>query len=415
MRVLKVTQTYYPFLETGGPPVKVRALARALGKRGHHVSVVTADLGLTEEKAKAAGCVRSQWGWQGSADGLEAVYLRSLVSFRRLTVNPVAKRFFQQAMGECDVVHIYGLYDLLGPAAGQAARVAGVPYVLEPLGMTRPIDRSFRRKRLWHRWYGKKLFEGAAIIIATSEIEQQDLAEAGYGNGKVRLRFNGVDPTEFAAMPPRGNFRAKWKIENEAPVILFLSRIIPRKGADLLIESFAEMNGSGERLVIAGPEGEPGTVGQLKELARKRGVAERVVFTGPLYEKEKAEALADADVFALPSSYENFANAAAEAVACGVPVIVTDRCGIGPLVDGKAGVVIRRNQPELTRALRNLIEDDGLRARLRAGCSDVARALAWDKLAEEMERHYSEVMAEQTSEAKTRTRGDSSAAVGAHA
>ena len=394
MRILKITQAYYPFLETGGPAVKVRALARALQHRGHRVNVVTADLGLTQKMAREAGCVPGPWGWQGAEEGVESVYLRSLANYRRLTVNPGAKSFFRQELGQYDVVHIYGLYDLLGPAAGRAARLAGVPYVLEPLGMTRPIDRSFRIKRLWLRMFGRALYEGAARIIATSEMEQQELLEDGYSNRKVRLRFNGIDIAEFAAMPPRGSFRAKWKIGSGERIVLFLSRIIPRKGADLLIEAFATVNGGRGRLVIAGPEGEPGYVGKLKELARNRGVAERVIFTGPLYASEKTAALGDADVFALPSSYENFANVAAEAVACGVPVIVTDRCGIGSLVDQKAGVVIRRDGAELARALRELLEDESLRARLRAGCGEVAQALSWEKLAEQMERHYVEVVAE---------------------
>lgn len=394
MRILKITQAYYPFLETGGPAVKVRALARALQHRGHRVTVLTADLGLTQARAREAGCVPGRWGWQGTDGGVESVYLRSLASYRRLTVNPGARSFLRQELGQYDVVHIYGLYDLLGPAAGRAARLAGVPYVLEPLGMTRPIDRSFRIKRLWHWLFGKTLYEGAARIIATSEMEQQELLEDGHSKEKVRLRFNGIDLVEFAAMPPRGSFRAKWKIGNGERIVLFLSRIIPRKGADLLIEAFATVNGGRGRLVIAGPEGEPGYVGKLKELARRRGVEGRVIFTGPLYEREKTAALMDADVFALPSSYENFANAAAEAVACGVPVIVTDRCGIGPLVDQKAGVVIRRNGVELSRALREMMEDENLHARLSAGCGEVAQALSWEKLAEQMERHYIEVVAE---------------------
>jgi len=369
-------------------------LAHALAARGHVVTVVAADLGLTPATAQESGCGPGRWGWQGGKNGVEVVYLRSQASYRRLTVNLGARSYFRHAVPSFDIAHIYGLYDLLGPAAGRAARTAGVPYVLEPLGMTRPIDRSIRSKRAWMRWSGKKLYQGAARIMATSEMERRELLEDGYPEGKVRLRWNGVSREEFAEGPPRGSFRAKWKIADGERMVLFLSRMIPRKGADLLIEAFAALNGGGGRLVIAGPEGETGYAAQLQELAEKRGVAGQVIFTGPLYGREKQAALGDADVFALPSSYENFANVAAEAVACGVPVIVTERCGIGLLVDRKAGVVIRRDTGELTRALQELLGDEALRNRLRAGCSEVARTLAWEKLAEEMEQHYLEVLAE---------------------
>jgi len=394
MRVLKITQSYYPFLDAGGPPTKVRALAHALAERGHELTVAAADLGLAPDVAQEMGCVPGRWGWEGKENRVDVVYLSSQASYRRLTVNLGAGSYFRQAISAFDIAHIYGLYDLLGPAAGRAARAGGVPYVLEPLGMTRPIDRSFRCKRVWMRWYGRKLYEEAARIIATSEMEQQELLEDGYPQGKVRLRWNGISKEEAVGGPPRGSFRAKWKIADGERVVLFLSRVIPRKGADLLIEAFAALNGGGGRLVIAGPEGESGYTAQLKKLAAKRGVAERVIFAGPLYGAEKQAAFRDADVFALPSSYENFANVAAEAVGSGVPVIVTERCGIGTLVDGKAGVVIRRDAGELTRALKELLEDEALRTRLRAGCAEVAGALGWERLAAEMEAHYLEVLAE---------------------
>ncbi len=393
MRVLKITQSYYPFLDAGGPATKVRALAQALAARGHQVTVVAADLGLTPRQAHDVGCARGPWGWEARTGRVEVVYLKSLARYRRLTVHLAAGRFFRRAVPGFDIAHIYGLYDLLGPSAGWAARAAGIPYVLEPLGMTRPMDRSFRRKRAWMWWYGRKLYAGAARIIATSEMEQQELLDDGYPQAKVRLRWNGVSREESAAALP-GSFRAKWRIGHAERVVLFLSRVIPRKGADLLIEAFAALNGGGGRLVIAGPEGESGYTAQLKQLAEQRGVAGRVIFAGPLYGAEKQAALADADVFALPSSYENFANVVAEAVASGVPVIVTERCGIGPLVAGKAGVVIRREAGELTRALQELLENQALRTRLRAGCAEVAGALGWDKLAAEMEAHYLQALAE---------------------
>ena len=102
--------------------------------------------------------------------------------------------------------------------------------------------------------------------------------------------------------------------------------------------------------------------------------------------------LADADVFALPSRYENFANAAAEAIACGVPVIVTDRCGIRSLVEGQAGLVIAPKVEPLAAALRQLLSDKLLYARLKEGCNRVASRLRWDCLAKQMEACYGEVL-----------------------
>src|SRR2546422_4559419 len=193
--------------------------------------------------------------------------------------------------------------------------------------MTRPIDRGFWLKRLWHVLLGNRVLQGASLLIATSEQEQRELITAGFPPERVRVRYNGLDLEEFRQLPPRGSFRRRWQIEPNEPLILFFGRLIPRKGADLLLEAFATAFSHTGRLVIAGPEGEPGYLQTLAKKARALGIDRRVAFTGPLYGADKNAALADADIFALPSRYENFANAAAEAMACGTPVIVTESCG----------------------------------------------------------------------------------------
>ena len=164
--------------------------------------------------------------------------------------------------------------------------------------------------------------------------------EAGVPQAKIAIRHNGIDNDLRSITHARGRFRSQWGISKDEPLILFLSRLIPRKGADLLIEAFAQASPISGRLVIAGPEGESGYRAQLEACARKSGVGARVLFTGPVYDEEKSSLLADADIFVLPSRYENFANVAAEAIAYGVPVIITPFCGIRSLVDGRAGLVV---------------------------------------------------------------------------
>ena len=136
MRILNVTETYAPFLEFGGPPVKVRALSEGLARRGHQVTVLTADWGLerrlqsTEEKNSAE---RSPFGWRRRENGVEAVYLPTWLHYRMVSWNPAVKRFCRAWMEKFDVVHIFGLYDLLGPAAAAACRARAMPYVIEPI------------------------------------------------------------------------------------------------------------------------------------------------------------------------------------------------------------------------------------------------------------------------------------------
>jgi len=393
VRILNVAQTYFPYMAEGGRPVKVRILSRKLAQRGHHVTVLTAQLGPAEWPTMGAAVEKTPDGWRTVDEGVEAIYLPSWWRYRALTVNPHVIGFSRSALRRFDLVHFYGLYDLLGPAVSHFCWRRNVPYVIEPMGMYRPIDRNLRLKALWHGTIGKSFLRGAAMMIATSEMEQQELLESGVPAGRIALRYNGIDPASCTSLPPRGGFRAGHGISRDEPLILFLGRLIPRKGADILIEAFARACPESGRLVIAGPEGEPGYRAHLAKRARDCGVEARVLFTGPVYDLEKKALLADADLFALPSRYENFANAPAEAIACGIPAIITDACGLRSLVEGQAGLVIAPEMEPLVDALRKLIQDKALYARMQQGCRRVADQLSWDRLAGQMESCYAKVLA----------------------
>jgi glycosyltransferase involved in cell wall biosynthesis len=393
MRVLKAVQSYFPFQDQGGPVVKVRALAHALAKRGHEITVLTADLGLGKLHGFQIPFERCKWGYCAEENGVKAVYLSTIAHYRALTVNPGVIGFCRESLGRFDLVHFYGLYDLLGPSVSYFCRNRGVPYVVEPMGMFRPIDRSFRLKKAWHRSFGNSFWKHAAQIVTTSELEYEELLADGLPAEKLVIRYNGIDQGLASSLPLRGEFRKRWSIGPTEPVVLFLGRIIPRKGADLLIDAFAKACPESGRLVIAGPEGEPGYLETLAKKAVEAGIPRRVLFTGPLYDQAKAEVLADSDIFVLPSRYENFANSVAEAVACDIPVIITDSCGIRSLVDGQAGLVIAREPEALAEAIRKLISDRSLYSKLREGCRAVTAQLGWDHLSEQMEGYYAMAMA----------------------
>ena len=394
MRLLNVAQTYYPYLAEGGRPTKVRILSRKLAERGHDVTVLTANLGSADWVRIVEPAEKTAMGLRMTEDNVVAIYLPTLARYRTLTINPRVLRFCKESLKSFDVVHFYGLYDLLGPSVSHFCRHLGIPYFIEPMGMYRPIDRNFQMKRIWHRSIGGVFWRNARKIIATSEMEEQELIDDGTPPQKIVVRYNGIDARNSAEAPARGSFRARRDIPENESLIFFLSRLIPRKGADILIEAFALACPSSGRLVIAGPEGEPGYRAYLEKCAADSGIATRVIFTGPLYDEEKKAAFAEADLFVLPSRYENFANVAAEAIAHGVPVIVTPYCGIRSLVEeGQAGLVVVPKKQPLAEALHRLLHDDILRSRLKEGCCVVTEKLSWGRLAGQMENYYDEATA----------------------
>lgn len=388
MRILKVTETYAPFLEHGGPPVKVRALAEGLARRGHQVTVLTADWGIAARR-DLDGLARSQWGWSRVRDGVEAIYLPTWLRYRFVTWHPALGRFCRERLRAFDVVHIYGLYDLLGPRVAATCRVLNVPYVLEPIGMFLPIVRSLWLKRMYHKVLGRRMILGTRAVIATSGQEIIELAAGGIAQDSILLRRNGIEPP--AVLPQRGSFRQQFGISPTAKLVLFLGRLVSKKSPEMLMRAFAllpaQIAGSQLWLVFAGPD-EDGMTSRLENLASQLGVAARVGCVGPLFGSVKWAAYRDADVFVLPSQNENFGNAAAEAVAAGTPVILTDTCGISPFLADKAALVVPHAEDALADALARLLSDAGLHQRLVAGCAAVLPELSWNQPIAEMEALY---------------------------
>jgi glycosyltransferase involved in cell wall biosynthesis len=135
---------------------------------------------------------------------------------------------------------------------------------------------------------------------------------------------------------------------------------------------------------------------QLEQMASQLDVRTRIQFAGPLFGGNKWAAYRDADVFVLPSQNENFGNTAAEAVAAGTPVIVTEQCGIAPLLANEAGLVVRHDSAALSEALAQMLGTGETRARLEAGCAKVTSRLGWDEPVREMETLYGRLASQLT-------------------
>jgi glycosyltransferase involved in cell wall biosynthesis len=394
MRILSVTETYDPFLEFGGPPVKVRALAEGFARNGHSVRVLTADWGLGErcaEPLEKDTVERSPFGWRRREHGVEAIYLPTWLHYRQVSWNPAAKRYCRAQLEHFDVAHIFGLYDLLGPAVAAACRKRTIPYVVEPIGMFLPMVRNLWLKRIYHRLWGTPMLHGASAVVATSEQEIEELTAGGIPRAKIVMRRNGVEAP--ASWPERGVFRKKLRIPAEAKVVLFLGRLSTKKSPDLLLRAFAKVKKQHEgmplRLVFAGPD-EGGVKAQLEQTSVRLDAGQEVQFAGPVFGPDKWAAYRDADVFVLPSQNENFGNTAAESVASGTPVIVTEQCGIAPLLASEAGLVVKHEVGNVAEALSRILTDEELRRHLQTGCAKVTLNLGWEEPVHEMQRLYAE-------------------------
>ena len=372
MKILQVTVRYYPELQFGGPPQKIHALSCGLARRGHRVRVAT--LHSTQRSSRSV-----------EHEGIEVHYLPWVG--RGMWQAPLGMDTLATAMRKSDVVHCYGLYNLLCPSAAFLAHRVARPFVLEPQGMYVPRARSLTAKRLYHRLFTHWMIRHAGKVIATSPGEAEELAEL-VESRRLILRRNGIDLEPFQNLPTADGFRAAHGVAEGERVILYVGRISPIKNLKQLVRAFHDVSLERTRLVLVGPALEASYARDLARLVAELELDGRVVLAGPLYGEEKLSALAAADLFVLPSLSESYGNAAAEAVAAGVPVLLTDACGIAPQIDGRAGLAVPVGVSSLATGMRTLLEDEEQRDCLTRCRDQVLGELSWDDPLAQTERMY---------------------------
>ena len=383
MRVLKVTRCFYPAVEYGGPIGKMLAIGRGLIQRGHSVTVYASNLLNPGEKMSNETLTRE-------VDNIQVVYLNSLFNYHWDPFTPAVFGLCRKELKKFDIIHIYGYRDLLSTFVSHCARKWGIPYIFEPMGMFIAIVRSHVKKRVYDFLFGRRLVAGAERIIVTSEQEHQELLICGVRKEKLFLRRNGIDLSEFENLPAKGNFRKQYGLDKKAPLVLYLGRIAWKKSIDLLIRAIEDLEGV--ELAVVGPDDGDGYLEKLVRVVEARKLKEKVIFTGPLYNQQKFQAFVDADLFVLPSQNENFGNAVAEAAACRIPVIVTNRCGIASYVKDRVGLVVKPDEGEIRGAIHRLLVDKQLREKFIQNTAQVKKELSWDEPIEELERLYKDIV-----------------------
>jgi glycosyltransferase involved in cell wall biosynthesis len=265
-----------------------------------------------------------------------------------------------------DVVHIHALFSYASLPAAYFARRCGVPYVVRPLGVLNRWGMEQRRpglKKLSFRFIERRILRHAALVHFTSEQERAEAMELGIDVRSIVIP-NPL-PVEPASVTP-GRFRARYPQLKGRKILLFLSRFDRKKGLDLLIDAFAQVRAASPdvALVLAG-SGDPDLTTELRAQAKRLSVASDVIWTGFLQGCDKWNAMADADLFVLPSYSENFGIAVAEAMAAGLPVVISDQVAIHKEVaEAQAGTVVACDSGELSRALLRMLSDSSLRTEM---------------------------------------------------
>jgi glycosyltransferase involved in cell wall biosynthesis len=305
-------------------------------------------------------------------------------------------RWLEKHLREYDLLHIHSIFCYASTVAAYYGRRFRVPYLIRPLGVldVYPLRRG-RWKKFAYLWLlERENLHSAAAFHFTSEVERD--ASCVLNSPAARYVIpNGV-PSDLWARPEGGDdFRSQYPSVGDQQIILFLGRLHPKKGLDLLVPAISCLAKKRQDfvLVIAG-SGDESYQKLLRQQLKTHQINERTLMIGFVEGNQKIALLRNADVFVLPSYQENFGIAAAEAMAAALPVIISDQVQIhGEVAAANAGLVVPCKVEPLVEAINQLLDNPSLCKRMGAdGRRLVKERYTWDKVAQKLVERYSEIL-----------------------
>ena len=371
----------------GGPSKIVLELSEALRARGLSSEIAATD-------ADGLGTLSVPLGEFTEYQGERAIFFHRNFS-ESFKYAPGLSRWLDKHVENFDMLHIHAVFSHSTLAAAKAALRHCVPYVIRPLGTLEPWSmhqKALKKKIAWHLCF-KPLVQQASFVHYTTRNEQE-LTEQSLGLTNGRVIPNGLSPkflTDTNFMIQNGTKKSAER------TFLFLSRIAPKKGLELLIRTFSALSHQcphfQHKLLIAG-RGEYNYMKSLIELSNQLGISEQLIWKDWVEGPEKQRILLQADALILPSQQENFGNALLEAMACATPVITTAVTGLANVIAAhNCGWIIEPTGNSLSKALLEVMTKESVRRqRGENGRRLVEEHYAWPALATLLIQYYRQAL-----------------------
>lgn len=368
--------------------VAVPQIARTLAARGHAVVVETFGPLIPGSESFATSDARRAF--------ITSPVAITYPAAGRYTFSWAGQARVFEHVAHADFVMLHSLYSFAVLSGYLAARRYGKPYGLWPHGVLAPFQRRVgaRKKAIYDRFLARRILDQAAVLFYSAPGECEEAAP-------LRLRApsaiipHGIDVEPFLHLPPRGIFRARYLDGFDGVLLLYLGRLNAKKGLDLLVESMSAVHlvDPTVRLAIVGAGDPPEFRAQVEVWVKRAGLQNRVVLPGLMLGHAKLEALADADIFVLPSQAENFSFAMFEALASCLPVVVSDTLNLaGQVAEVGAGRAVPRATQAFASALLELSADPALRRRMGEAGRRLAATYSWDSVGRQLEGAMEAVM-----------------------
>ncbi|WP_375467429.1 glycosyltransferase [uncultured Nostoc sp.] len=349
LKILHYIPVYAPAWQFGGPVLSVSQLCEGLAALGHQVEVFTSNAGLNNQPELSLNqpVIRN---------GVKVTYFQQKPGIGIYC--PGMEQAVTARAREFDIIHITGVWQRTSGAACKAAKNQGVPYIVSPRGALGPYSwqQKTAKKILYYLWQERFNMTNAAGIHYTSK---QELQECHWLKlpGKSFIVPNGLN-TEFwqPALEAAKAWRKSQNLSEDDFILLNVGRLHHKKGLDLLPQALAPLRHLNWRMVFVGGD-DDGTKAKLQQQFQSANLLDKVIFIERCEPKKLPAIYSAANLFVLPSRHENFGNVVVESLACGCPVLISDKVGLhDEVAEGGVGWVRSRVASDWTEAIGELIQ-----------------------------------------------------------
>jgi len=364
---MKILVVNYSLGGYAGDAVQMITVVKGLKKRGHEITIATTDgdgYFYDKKRSDLYQPIRKKLldgrGKEIEIDGM-TVFPIHCISSKLGMYCPSAGKEAKKIINKFDMVYIINWYYHLGMVFSKIAHECKIPFIVGPMASLQDKAHNIKNKQKWiaDKMYTKEMLKNADGFHCVGNQEKESLLKLGVNLDKINIIDNGIVLKNYQT-DKQTRFLEKNGIKlNENPYLLNIGRIDPKKGIELLLLVFSQLNKKYRNLMLVivgtGPEE---YVKKMKEMVKKLGVQESVKFTGYVTEEEKIELLNSAKLFVVTSHSDVHTTTAIEAMAVGIPVVITKASDFPEIDSYEAGITVESSQESVYNAIEELLDNE---------------------------------------------------------
>jgi len=383
MKILFISTVFMPAIGFGGPVTNTLELAKHITRKNHDIIVFSSNAYDFKENIDIEK--------KEISENLNVFYFKNWCRRLESFITPGMIIGLIKERKNYDIIHIHTYRQFQDVICYLLLFFLNKPFVMTIHGMIIPKGRGKKIKKFFDLVIGKSILKKSEFIISNSSLQTKEFSKMNIDKEKILEIPFGVK--KF--FKKHGYLKNKLNILEDAGIILYIGRIHADKGLNTLVQAFQKIENEKCHLVIAGPD--YGFKVELEKIISKLSSKPRIHLIGTINEEQRDQILSESLMLVQPSEYESFGMIALEAAVAGLPIIISDSCGLADeFFVHKAGIIFKTNDTnELTNKIDQIVNDENLQKELGEKAKEFANKFDWEIIANQHLEMYNNVLKKQ--------------------